>query len=72
MGRRHFWFTVVPLERSEPGTDLWAMEHGYISMTPLRLDLTDDARLADVERSAPFDHVPAPEEPALEEVEEDE
>jgi len=72
MGRRHFWFTVVPLERSEPGTDLWAMEHGYISMTPLRLDLTDEACLAAVERSAPFDHVPAPEEPALEQVEEDE
>jgi 5'-nucleotidase len=41
MGRRHFWFTVVPLAEHEQGTDLWAMEHGYVSMTPLRLDLTD-------------------------------
>jgi 5'-nucleotidase len=40
MGRQHFWFTVVPLEASEHGTDLWAMENGYVSMTPLRLHLT--------------------------------
>jgi 5'-nucleotidase len=45
MGRQHFWFTVVPLEESQPGTDLWAMERGYISMTPLRLDLTHHEEL---------------------------
>ena len=45
MGRRHFWFTVVPLERHQPGTDLWAQHAGYISMTPLRLDLTNHAEL---------------------------
>ena len=41
MGRNHFWFTVAPIEQTEPGTDLWAMERGYISITPLSLDLTD-------------------------------
>lgn len=46
MGRRHFWFTVIPLEAAEEGTDRWAVEQGLISMTPLRLDLTDEARLA--------------------------
>jgi 5'-nucleotidase len=40
MGRQHYWFTVVPLERHREGTDLWAVEHGYVSLTPLRLDLT--------------------------------
>jgi 5'-nucleotidase len=45
MGRRHFWFTVVPLREHEPGTDLWAMEQGYIPVTPLRLDLTDHTAL---------------------------
>lgn len=45
MGRRHFWFTVVPLERPPEGTDLWAVNHGYISITPLRLDLTNHAEL---------------------------
>jgi len=25
----------------EEGSDRWAVEEGYVSMTPLRLDLTD-------------------------------
>jgi 5'/3'-nucleotidase len=41
MGRKHYWFTVTPLEAAEEGTDRWAMEQGYISITPLRLDLTN-------------------------------
>jgi len=45
MGRTHYWFTVVPLENPEEGTDRWAIDRGYVSMTPLRLDLTDEARL---------------------------
>jgi 5'-nucleotidase len=40
MGREHFWFTVVPLEEHREGTDLWAVANGYVSLTPLRLDLT--------------------------------
>ncbi|HEY7598904.1 MAG TPA: 5'/3'-nucleotidase SurE [Candidatus Limnocylindrales bacterium] len=45
MGRRHFWFTVVPLESPPEGTDLWAVSRGYISITPLRLDLTNHGEL---------------------------
>jgi 5'-nucleotidase len=45
MGRSHYWMTVVPLEAAEPGTDRHAVENGYVSMTPLRLDLTDHAAL---------------------------
>jgi 5'-nucleotidase len=41
MGRPVFWFTVVPLEEHREETDLWAVEQGYVSLTPLRLDLTD-------------------------------
>ena len=41
MGRTHYWFTVVPVEATEEGTDRWAIEQRYVSMTPLRLDLTD-------------------------------
>jgi 5'-nucleotidase len=48
MGRKHFWFTVTPIEPAEEGTDRWAVEHGYVSMTPLRLDLTNEAELAEV------------------------
>ncbi len=44
MGRTHYWFTVVPVEAVEERTDRRALERGYVSMTPLRLDLTDDAQ----------------------------
>lgn len=49
MRRAVYWFTVVPLEAAEEGTDRWALERGYVSMTPLRLDLTDHTRLAEVQ-----------------------
>jgi len=42
MGRKHYWFTVTPLEPAEEGTDRWAVEQGYVSITPLRLDLTNE------------------------------
>jgi len=45
MGRKHYWFTVIPLEAAEEGTDRWAMEQGYVSITPLRLDLTNEEQL---------------------------
>jgi 5'-nucleotidase len=45
MGRTHYWFTVVPVESTEEGTDRWAIEQGYVSLTPLRLDLTDHEEL---------------------------
>ena len=48
MGRQHYWFTVVPIERHREGTDLWAVENGYVSLTPLRLDLTNYDELAKV------------------------
>jgi 5'-nucleotidase len=50
LGRPVFWFTVVPLERHREGTDLWAIEHDYVSMTPLRLDLTHHEELKRVQQ----------------------
>ncbi len=41
MGRTHYWYTIVPVDSTEERTDRWAIEQGYVSMTPLRLDLTD-------------------------------
>jgi 5'-nucleotidase len=41
MGRKHFWLTVHPIENVEEGTDRWAMRNGLVSLTPLRLDLSD-------------------------------
>jgi 5'-nucleotidase len=57
MGREHYWFTVVPLERHREGTDLWAMEHGLVSMTPLELDLTHHDELARMQSRS---DIPAP------------
>jgi 5'-nucleotidase len=45
MGRLHYWYTVSPVEATEEGTDRWAIEQGYVSLTPLRLDLTDHDKL---------------------------
>jgi 5'-nucleotidase len=45
MGRKLFWFVVIPIEETEQGTDRRAVEDGYISITPLRLDLTNDEEL---------------------------
>jgi 5'-nucleotidase len=53
LGRDYFWLTVKPLERHREGTDLWAVEHGYVSLTPLRLDLTDYDELERITADAP-------------------
>jgi len=45
MGRQIYWFTVEPIQAVEEGTDRWAVQEGFVSMTPLRLDLTDEAQL---------------------------
>jgi 5'-nucleotidase len=45
-GRQLYWITVAPLEAAEEGTDRWAVEQGYTSITPLRLDLTSESELA--------------------------
>jgi 5'-nucleotidase len=54
MGRSHFWFVLKTLEAPEEGPDRWAVEHGYVSMTPLRLDLTDEAQLQAAQVSIPL------------------
>lgn len=42
MGRSHFWFVVKPLEAADEDSDRWAVEHGYVSITPLQIDLTNE------------------------------
>ena len=46
MGRSHFWFVVKPIEGTDRDSDRWAVEHGFISITPLRIDLTDEPLLS--------------------------
>lgn len=50
MGRTHYWMTVVPVESTEENTDRWALERGYVSMTPLRLDLTAEDELGKLQK----------------------
>jgi 5'-nucleotidase len=58
MGRRIYWFTVRPIEKAEEGTDRWAVDHDYVSMTPLRLDLTSERDLERVRASRPLETAP--------------
>jgi 5'-nucleotidase len=55
MGRPIYWFTITPLEGAEEGTDRWAVEHNWVSITPLRLDLTDEKGLT---RALALRHTP--------------
>jgi len=54
-GRPIYWFTVTPIEEIEEGTDRWATGNGFVSMTPLRLDLTNEKELALAQQRHPFD-----------------
>jgi 5'-nucleotidase len=58
-GRDLFWFTVKPLEHADEGTDRWAVEQNWISLTPLRIDLTDEVHLSAVEGRRPLDRAMA-------------
>ncbi len=63
MGRQHYWFTVKPLERAEVNSDRWAVENGFVSITPLRLDLTSEEDLKRVLEKHPLHQVVTPEIP---------
>ncbi len=53
MGRKHYWFSAVPRKKPDEGSDRWAVENNLVSLTPLRLDLTDEKWLKKVsEKSA--------------------
>lgn len=54
MGRKNYWFMVKPIEDPEEGTDLWAVHRNLVSLTPLRLDITDHTRLREVGERHPL------------------
>ena len=47
-GREYFWLTgdFVNAEPEAEDTDEWALAHGYVSVVPVQVDLTDYGRLA--------------------------
>jgi 5'-nucleotidase len=49
MGRKHFWFSAIPLTAPDENSDRWAMDNDLVSMTPLRLSLTDDEWLQNLQ-----------------------
>jgi 5'-nucleotidase len=55
IGRKHYWFTVTSLDAAEEGTDQWAIENNYVSITPLRLDLTNEKELQRHQATSPVD-----------------
>lgn len=54
-GRPLYWFSVTPIEGAEDGTDRWAVEQQWVSLTPLRLDLTDEHTLARLQAERPLE-----------------
>jgi 5'-nucleotidase len=50
-GRTYFWASPEFLcPDPHPGTDVEALAEGYITITPLKFDLTDHTRLAELQR----------------------
>ncbi len=44
-GQGYFWQSYQPASGGEPETDLWALLEGYIAITPLQLDTTDNGSI---------------------------
>lgn len=65
-GHELYWFAVVPVKGADQGTDRWAVEKGYVSLTPLRLDLTEESLLAQSRAVQPLDESRAEEAGAAE------
>jgi 5'-nucleotidase len=49
-GRVYYWNTYKEGATGPEGTDLWAVEHGYVSVTPLKVGETDPAELDAIRR----------------------
>lgn len=47
-GRPYYWIGGTPPtgDTTEEGTDLWAIHHGYVALTPVHLDMTNYDMLA--------------------------
>ncbi|MCX7782261.1 MAG: 5'/3'-nucleotidase SurE [Meiothermus sp.] len=49
-GRPYYWVAGKPTAELEEGTDFWAVQHGFISVTPITLDYTNHVFAAELER----------------------
>ncbi|WP_135230582.1 5'/3'-nucleotidase SurE [Deinococcus fonticola] len=53
-GKVAYWFDVTPEVDPQEGSDRWAVEHGYVSITPLRMNLTAQRQLAGFREKVDF------------------
>jgi 5'-nucleotidase len=64
-GRPYYWIGgEAPAGEADPGTDIAALREGYVSITPLNLDMTDERELLDMstwDLRPPFEITIAPE-----------
>jgi 5'-nucleotidase len=50
-GRPYYWIGGLPPKGvADHGTDIWALENGLISVTPINLDITDHRMIEDLKR----------------------
>lgn len=50
-GRPYYWVAGKPTAELEENTDFWAVQHGYVSVTPVSLDYTNHGFLQKLEGS---------------------
>jgi 5'-nucleotidase len=55
LGRDVYWFSVAPVDAADQATDRWAVEQGWVSMTPLEVDPTDEELLHQIAAAHPMD-----------------
>ena len=71
-GRTLYWLAVHPIQETERETDRWAVQNGFVSVTPLRVDLTAIEDLERAKVQIPLDQETRPHELAVDVVAEEE
>jgi 5'-nucleotidase len=54
-GREIYWFDVTPVAGVDRQSDRWAVEQHWVSMTPISIDVTDEAALKGLRHAHPLD-----------------
>lgn len=49
-GRSYYWLAGILEDNAQPGTDVWAVAHNYIAITPVQYDLTDYSQLENLKQ----------------------
>ncbi|MBI9051914.1 MAG: hypothetical protein JEZ00_21035 [Anaerolineaceae bacterium] len=41
-GRRHYWFSDIPLTKPDNNSNYWAIDNELVTLTPLRMGLINE------------------------------